>query len=379
MAEILIGGDVCPSGRIEHSFKKGDAESIFSDLLPVIQNADFSLVNLECPLINTYSPIEKDGAVLGANFSCIKGFKAANISAVNLSNNHILDHGEAGLRSTIAACQQEGLLFFGAGNNLTTAREPLIKEVKDKKIGFIGIAEHEFSIATSNSWGANPIDIIELRRTLKKLPQTIDHLVILVHGGKEHYQYPTPRLQKLCRFLVEEGADAVVCQHSHCAGSYEYYNDKLIVYGQGNFIFEHTGRERELWYNGFLISLEFNRESFKAKFIPFEQSNGFLGAKRLDKKGEDKFLKELEERSEALKSEGFIEEMWEKTCYAERHLLMSRVLGHNRVWRVLNRKFHFSDWLYRIKTKMMVRNVVECEVHREALETLWKIDRKIKS
>ena len=48
MIKIIIGGDVCSINRNELYFKKGDAKSIFNDLLPELKSADFSIDNLEC-------------------------------------------------------------------------------------------------------------------------------------------------------------------------------------------------------------------------------------------------------------------------------------------------------------------------------------------
>ena len=94
MSTIIIGGDVCPRGTIEDAFKNGEEEKILNNVLPVFKDADFRLINLECPLIIKESPIEKDGPVLGVNIKAINGLKAMGLDAVNLANNHILDHGE---------------------------------------------------------------------------------------------------------------------------------------------------------------------------------------------------------------------------------------------------------------------------------------------
>jgi poly-gamma-glutamate synthesis protein (capsule biosynthesis protein) len=373
MVQIIIGGDVCPVGKVETAFRNGQSEIIFNDLLPIIISSDFSVINLECPLITGASPIYKDGVVLGTSTACVNGIKHAQISAVNLANNHILDHGEQGLKSTIQTLSEVGILTFGAGKNLEEAQRPLIKCIQDKKIGFLGIAEHEFSIAGRNSWGANPIDIIRIIRNIKRFRDHIDYLVILVHGGKEHYLYPTPNLQKNCRFFIEEGADAVICQHSHCAGSYEYYQNRPIIYGQGNFIFERLQRKNKTWYEGFLVSLNFKEDNrIETRFIPYYQSKGFLGARRMDPEDEKIFLALLDKRSEDILSPDFVEKKWIELCINEKYLYASRILGYNKYFRFLNRKIHFSDWLYSKKTKMMIQNVVECETHREGLETLWK-------
>jgi len=50
-----------------------------------------------------------------------------------------------------------------------------------------------------------------------------------------YLNFLTPK--KLCKFFIDSGVDAIVCQHSHCAGSFEHYKNRPIIYGQGNFIF----------------------------------------------------------------------------------------------------------------------------------------------
>ena len=372
MTRILIAGDTCPMGKIENQFIGGQAESIIHDLLPEFERSDFSILNLECPLISKKTPIDKDGPVLGSKIDCINGIKKLGIDAVNLANNHILDHGEDGIDSTINACENNDVMYFGAGQNIAAANTPLIKTINCEKFCFIGIAEHEFCIANEKNAGANPLNIISLVQTIKQYKNEFNHLIILIHGGKEYYQYPTPKLQELCRFLVDQGAAAVICQHSHCIGSFERYNDKLIVYGQGNFIFENLKRKTDMWNIGMLVSLKFKDGKIFEDFIPFIQSKDSLGAKKLSSNYEKVILDDFYKRSKEILSSDFVQKKWTRLCSDEKYLYASRVRGHNRFLRVLNRYTHFSDWLYSKSTKLMIRNVVECEVHREGLETLWR-------
>ncbi len=108
MIKIIFGGDVCPINRNELYYKKGDAKSIFNDFLSELKSADFSIVNLECPLIDKDTPIIKNGPIIGVSSKCINGIKNSGINLVNLANNHILDHGKKGLKNTIKVCQKEG-------------------------------------------------------------------------------------------------------------------------------------------------------------------------------------------------------------------------------------------------------------------------------
>ena len=43
--------------------------------------------------------------------------------------------------------------------------------------------------------------------------------------------YPSPYLQKVCRKIIDYGADIIVCQHSNCIGCYENYSKGEIIYG----------------------------------------------------------------------------------------------------------------------------------------------------
>lgn len=128
---VLICGDLCPIGRNMPLFQAGDAKALLGDLLPEFDRADLTIVNLECPLIREESPIEKTGPNLGAPVDCVKGLKAMGIDVIGMANNHILDHGEQGLRNTIKVCREAGMRVVGAGENLADAGEILSLQVKD--------------------------------------------------------------------------------------------------------------------------------------------------------------------------------------------------------------------------------------------------------
>ena len=161
----------------------------------------------------------------------------------------------------------------GAGRNLSKARRIFIKTIKGIRLGILGIAETEFSIATENSYGANPLDLIDVVRNIASNREYFEHLIILFHGGNEGYPYPSPRLQNTCRFFIEQGALAVICQHSHCAGCYEKYRDGYIVYGQGNLIFDYPpARNDRKWTEGFLVLLKISKRNSEMELIPFIQS-----------------------------------------------------------------------------------------------------------
>jgi len=235
------------------------------------------------------------------------------------------------------------------------------------------MAEHEFTIAGDDRAGANPLDPIEfVRRVSSAGTRAWDVLVVCLHGGKEHYPYPNPSLMRTCRFLVEGGAKAVICQHSHCVGCYEIYGGAPIVYGQGNLIFDAPNK-KQAWHEGVLVQLEFDQDLCpRLSLVPYVQFDERAGVRRMQGEQRLRLLAAVEERSQQIQSESFVRQRWLQFCREHKYTYFSRLYGHNRLLRGLNRYLHFSDWLYRQDTALMVRNVVECETHREVLETLWR-------
>jgi poly-gamma-glutamate synthesis protein (capsule biosynthesis protein) len=375
-ARILIGGDICPVGANLPLFKAGDAKGIFNELLRDFESADLAIANLECPLIERAMPIPKTGPNLGAESGCIRGLANGRIACLGLANNHILDHGAPGVENTLRVCADAGIRTFGAGMNLDQAATLLVVNAAGLRIGLLGMAEGEWSVAARNAAGANPLDLIRYVSNASRANDACDFLIVLLHAGVEHYPYPSPRLQEMCRFLIEQGARVVVCQHSHCAGAHEAHGSGWIFYGQGNLIFDSPARNGA-WNEGFLIDLSIAPDlRFDWKAIPYAQSLAGPGARRMPPERERAFMHALDRRSRAIKDEAFVTRVWEQFCRDHRHSVLSFVLGHGRLLRRLNRTGRVVRHLHGKQRLRELRNCVACDAHREIL--LEAVDQCLK-
>lgn len=371
--KVIIGGDVCPRGPDVEYFQAGNAQAVFHDLLEEFQGADLTVVNLECPLTDQNHPIPKRGPALKAPPACAGTFKNANVHVLNLANNHILDHGAPGLRSTLETAALVGLDTVGSGQNLAEARRILVKVVGGLRIGILGMAEHEFSIATATSYGANPLDIIDFTRNVAAEREKLDYLIVLLHGGIEHYPLPSPRLKETCRFFIEQGANAVICQHSHCVGCYEEYLGGHIVYGQGNLVFQGNDYSRA-WTEGVLVRLSIaGPGNAKMELVPYVQSRsrGVVGVAKMQAAEAQSLLQEIEQRSACIPNDAYLHEQWERFCSERKNEYLSVVLGHNRILSRLNKNGLVVKWLYSVHALLGIENHISCEAHREVLETIF--------
>ena len=366
---ILIGADLVPTKNNEELFVTGDAQVLLGDkLLNILQTADYRIFNLEVPLTDREQPISKCGPNLIAPTKCVAGYKAMSVDLLTLANNHILDQDQHGLESTCKVLDAAGIAYTGVGKTPEEAAKPYIFECDGKKIGVYACAEHEFSIVTEHSAGANPIDLLESPDHIASLKAECDFVIVLYHGGKEHYRYPSPNLQKICRKLVEKGADLVVCQHSHCIGCEEKYLDGTIVYGQGNFLFDDS--ESEFWQTSLLVQID---DGFEISYIPLKKNGN--GVRQADKAESEIILKEFRQRSGEIKDNVVLREKYAQ--FAESYLgsyeLVFSGLGKNLLFRVINKLFghrfakRFVNRWYRKETLLAIQNYVDCEAHNELL------------
>lgn len=372
MVRIIIGGDICPMRGIQDAFIKGDALEIFHDLTEEIASADLSIVNLECPLIMQDTRITKVGGVLGASSECINGFAGAGWKVINLANNHSYDHGASGLQETIRSIETAGMSVVGAGMNIKEAQTPQIKQINSERFVIYAMAEREFSIADLSTPGANPLDLIGFVDAVRQYKQQ-GIFIVLLHGGKEYYPYPSPEMVRRCRFMVDMGADAVICCHSHCPQPWEIYCGRPIIYGLGNLIFEAT-KEPEVWYEGYMarLSIEAGRVQFEP--LPYVQSKERHGARKMNQTEQKKFIAEMKIKNERVKDEIFIKSHWKDFCRQQRNTYLASLFGYNRLM------FKMRSVLLRtlISKAGVIHSLhlVQCETHKEILDTIFEEERR---
>lgn len=270
---ILITGDFCPYYRVEHLIENKQYDKIFSDVLPIIRSADYSITNFEtCVASTNINPIHKCGPNLRCGINAIEALKWAGFDCITLANNHFRDYGDLGVAETLNTCKSCSLDYVGGGNNIEEAQKTLIKKLNGRDFAFINICEHEFSIATETEGGSNPLNPIAQFYEINKVKDIVDYVIVIIHGGHEHFQLPSPRMQETYRFFIDSGADIIVNHHQHCYSGYEIYKGKPIFYGIGNFCFDHYTKRNSIWNEGYMVNLNFeNGVSFD--IIPYIQCN----------------------------------------------------------------------------------------------------------
>lgn len=264
--KLLFCGDTVPTAASAPLFAAGDVKGLFSNVTDVFAENDRVIINLECALTDSENGIRKFGPNLKGPVESAKTLKAAGVTDCALANNHILDFGVSGLESTRRLLSEAGLGDFGCGSDPADASKPFIIEKDGLRVAILNYNEHEYTYALPGQPGAAPFDPFCAMVDIVEAKKQADRLIVLYHGGKEHCEYPSPRLRSACHAMAKLGADVVLCQHSHIVGCMEKVGESTVVYGTGNFHFVKY-LDNPAWNAGLMTQIVIG-DQLDISFIP---------------------------------------------------------------------------------------------------------------
>jgi poly-gamma-glutamate capsule biosynthesis protein CapA/YwtB (metallophosphatase superfamily) len=210
-----------------------------------LTSADLTLANLENPVIRAAVWHPEDTTFTG-DLRLLPILDQAGIDGVTLGNNHILDAGVSGVRETIVHLDDAGIAHAGAGMDLAEAREPMIFDLGETKIGvlsYLGVPSYDWAWATENAAGTAPIQEEVMTDDIEKLRDEVDLVVVMPHWGNEYLATPEPWQVDWAHAAVDAGADLVIGGHAHWPKGIEVYEGDPIFYGVGNFLLDQSWSE----------------------------------------------------------------------------------------------------------------------------------------
>ncbi len=237
---IIIVGDTFPTYTNTQYFADGDINSLFGEkICNMFANADLTICNLEGALTDRPERCNKIGPVIVSPTNTVEAYKRLGVDCCMLANNHITDGGHQGVVDTIKTLDNANIKHIGAGINENEIERILVYDLGTIKIGLYNVCELMYNRATSNKGGAWLYDEYIVCKEISDLKRQCDYLIVVYHGGIERFRYPSPENRKRFHRMVDNGADMILSQHTHCVGCEEWYKGAYLLYGQGNFLFRN--------------------------------------------------------------------------------------------------------------------------------------------
>jgi poly-gamma-glutamate synthesis protein (capsule biosynthesis protein) len=241
IATFSFTGDVCLIREVEQRLRE-DAESAVAGIREALA-ADYVVGNLETPLAAT-SDLDPIRGFLNSDPALAKVLISLGFDAFTIANNHTMDCGADGLNETLAFLNQNNIEHFGAGENLQNARQPLIVERNNIKIGLLGYSQPELDAAETQRAGISPLRKQAILEDIANLKPQVDNVVLVLHEGYEFQNYPRLDFLNLCRELAQSGVDLICGHHPHVMHGMETVGNCLILYSLGNFWFDLSYHRR---------------------------------------------------------------------------------------------------------------------------------------
>ena len=240
-SKLIIGfaGDVMLGRNVNEQIRNSDFGYVWGNVLPLLKSTNINIVNLEAAITS-----HTKRAVKTFNFKTdpehVEVLKTAEIHAVNLANNHVLDFGIPGLLDTLLVLSAAGISYAGAGKNEAEARQPAILTARDIRIALLGFTDNEPGWkAGKNNPGTNYLevgDIEPVRTAINRVRSQCELVVVSLHWGPNMREAPSRDFINFAHAIIDSGADIVHGHSAHIFQGIEWYKGRLIMYDTGDFV-----------------------------------------------------------------------------------------------------------------------------------------------
>ncbi|MBN1520158.1 MAG: CapA family protein [Spirochaetales bacterium] len=241
----------------------------------LVSGADIAFANLETPISERGKPYpgKPPGITFRADPDTLDGVAWAGFDVVSLANNHMNDHGPRALADTLEHLDAAGIARAGAGRDLEEASQPALIEVDGQLVAVLSYAEPVWSATVARSgararvltrvetrmtgqeplWtsrdpdrassslaGLAPAYVKSMQADVRRVLATAkpEYLFVSVHWGDEYQPFPRAFQKTFGRAAIDAGATAVLGHHPHVLQGVEHYQNGLILYSLGNFVFD---------------------------------------------------------------------------------------------------------------------------------------------
>lgn len=238
---IIFTGDVLFDRGLKPIIRRKGVEHLFRDVAPYFRQADFTVVNLECPITQLDAPLMKK-YIFRAEESCAAAMTKMGVTHCAMANNHTMDQGFLGLEDTYRNITAAGLTPIGYGATDSIRLLPAIVEKKGVKVAIFNdcpITIENYISPTSSPGIANvPIRQLTTRISEFRRQNPDTKIVALLHWGHEFREHPEPSQRMEAAQIFASGADVIVGHHPHIIQDTDTINGHTVYYSIGNFVFD---------------------------------------------------------------------------------------------------------------------------------------------
>ena len=267
---VSLTGDIMLDRGVRKRIELNGIDRLFPPAIDsIFRFSDYVIGNLECPATQVKTPAYKK-FVFRAEPEWLTSLRKHGFTHLNLANNHSIDQGRRGLQDTYDNILQAGMTPIGAGRDMLEAARPVLIDDSVRPVYILAsnrlIPENFAYLPNEFSISQEPFDSLLVRVARLRASEPAAVIIVCMHWGWEHQLHPSLMQQIQARQLVDAGANALVCHHTHTFQTVEQYRGCHIFYSIGNFIFDQY---KPLNAKAAVVQLTITNDDIHVKTIPF--------------------------------------------------------------------------------------------------------------
>lgn len=252
---IMFAGDIMLGRQVgKVMLRANDPTLPFREIYPEIRSADISIGNLECVFADTLitGTYNHKTILFPAYSETVEGLKLAGFDCCSLANNHSMDFGTDGVRSTIGVLEKKSILPVG-----TVSTTPALIRKKGWDVALFSFWVNRDSLWVADpETGYVPMKNETVFNAIEQAEKSCDIVILFLHWGKEYTGTPTESQRNFAHRAVRAGADLIVGHGPHQIQEIEYYGKSLIAYSLGNCVFDQKYEETQ---KGMIVRVTYER------------------------------------------------------------------------------------------------------------------------
>lgn len=238
----------------------------FAAVRPVLDEADFNVVNLECVLSDASDLAPPFSRILISPTRYMRFLTDNRINVVNTANNHALDHGIVAFRRSCDLLRSHGIAIMGYDEGRYFQEEPVVCRALGRSVGFLG-----YNI--SNFPDRDRTTVIErVLGAVARARGVVDTLVVSIHWGEEYAHIPPPYVVTFGKRILDAGCDIIHGHHSHQIQGVHNDGTRIFAPSLGNFIFDQKIRENRITA---VLQVRIEKNSLDHRYLPYRMNDRF--------------------------------------------------------------------------------------------------------
>lgn len=226
-----------------------DYRPMFEPVAERLRAADLAICVLETPL----SPDNTDLTgypVFNAPGDLADALADAGYDGCATASNHSYDRGPIGVQRTLDELDRAGLGHAGMARSAEEADAPRLYSIAGAGGAPVTVAHLSFTYGLNGfvlpgdqPWLVNVTDAEEVLEHATRARQAgADIVVLSIQWGAEYVTEPNSGQPELAELLTaSDDIDLIIGNHAHVIQPIAYVNDKVVVYGLGNFLSNQSG------------------------------------------------------------------------------------------------------------------------------------------